>query len=303
MAALQDRTNEALISQFYAATRSNTGATADTYARYLRTGLKLFTRVHGFEPHLLHVATDRTLAAMFLSLTIRLRGYGQLSRRTVAQRRKALAAFAAWLPPAIRPYSEIARNQAREAYSIRRGVKLVTPGTAPAATPSFIPSDSDLRAVIEALLADGTETSRRVADLAVFLDQTGIRIGAALALKHGDTVPVGDGYSWLTVHEKSRPDRRPVRATEQVAAALKIPGRAGQPVWPVGTGELTQAAVRRCLRAACDVAGIRRFTPHALRHRHAHRNADFFDLPDLMAEGGWRAKEMAEHYADHEPIG
>ncbi len=111
---------------------------------------------------------------------------------------------------------------------------------------------------------------------------TGMRIGEALALRVQDFRPaVPDVYVCGTVCERrglsrqasaKRGEDRRVAVPRSIVPALGLlaegKGRDEMLLSPDGS-IMRPSAVRAELRDACDAAGVRRVTPHALRHTHA----------------------------------
>lgn len=111
---------------------------------------------------------------------------------------------------------------------------------------------------------------------------TGMRLGEALALRVRDLRPqVPDVYVCGTVCERGGLFRQPT-AKRGEDRRLAVPTRIVPTLRLMAAGKrpddallspdgaiVRPAVVRQALRAACLEAGVRRITPHALRHTHA----------------------------------
>ena len=129
----------------------------------------------------------------------------------------------------------------------------------------------------------GRPSREDVARVAVeLIAVTGMRLGEALALRVRDFRPsVPDVYVCGTVCERGGVTRQPtakrgedrrVAVPESVVPALSslAAGRALDDALLSPDGATMRSEpVRRALRELCDEAGVRRVTPHALRHTHA----------------------------------
>lgn len=100
------------------------------------------------------------------------------------------------------------------------------------------------------------------------LDATGVRIGELEASKVGDL----DGHrkAWLVRAAVSKTRRaRRVELPEDLFDAVveRLPAREDRdPTAPLFAG-VTADRIRRAIARACRDAGVRHFSPHALRHR------------------------------------
>ena len=153
--------------------------------------------------------------------------------------------------------------------------------------PRYLPPDADrqLGATLAALSAHGTSPLARLhADALLLIRATGLRIGELRDLELDCVHDIHGHGSWLKVPLGKLATERMVPLDEETLsildriAARRTPGRplphprTGQPVdfLLVHQGRRVSAqALREELARACQAAGLRAATPHALRHTYA----------------------------------
>lgn len=236
-----------------------------------------------------------------------LRGSGtQISKQTIKQTLTALRDLVAVLPVPGRSRLELDAviSGARRRISVVRGTRLlIGPGRAARLRPVRAPRPDEIECVIAWLRTEGDLIDHAVADVLAFLYLTGVRVGATLGLQRADVSVAANGSIWVHVHEKSRPDDRPVRARtdrpELVPAWLELPP--GTSLWTVDGKPLTYKVIWRRLGRACTRAGSPGIRPHELRHAFARDVAWRLGLEGLVHAGGWRAEPIAERYLRARP--
>jgi integrase/recombinase XerD len=164
-------------------------------------------------------------------------------------------------------------------------------------------SDDELRRLVKA--CDGrTLRDRRDEAIVRLLAESGLRAGECLALRVEDA-DVGGGT--LLVRRGKGGAGRLVPFSAQTARALDRylrlrrahPLAATSALWLGEQGHgLGYDGLYRSLRKRARAAGIRRFSPHMLRHTAASRwLAAGGSEGGLMAVAGWRRRDMLDRYA------
>lgn len=158
---------------------------------------------------------------------------------------------------------------------------------APDAEPVHALTPDEARALIEAVRGTWLE------QLARFLLGSGVRIGEALALNQGDVKP-----GFVSVRRaKTVPRAVPISADAQaaLAEAIRLAPRNGpkEPVFygPKSGDRLTRAVATHALPRVLQKAGLRRLTPHGLRHGAA----------TLMLAAGTPMRVIAEQLGHANP--
>jgi integrase/recombinase XerD len=164
-------------------------------------------------------------------------------------------------------------------------------------------SDDELRRLVKA--CEGrTLRDRRDEAIVRLMVESGLRAGEVVALR-GDDVDVGGGTA--VVHRGKGGSGRLVPFSAQTGRALdrylrlrRTHTLAAEPNMWLGehSSRLGYDGLYVALRKRARAAGIRRFSPHMLRHTAASRwLAAGGSEGGLMAIAGWRRRDMLDRYA------
>lgn len=244
----------------------------------------------------------------------------RLSRWTLAQRRSAIRDFVTLMRPELRvllseePHERLDRALRTVADRVGAGYRLN--GGAPRRRGGRAPSDSQVWDVLEAVgRAPGYLGTRNRAFFTI-LAETGARVNALRQLDGADCVEMPSGRLRLFLHEKSKGERREVELSRAAAEALHgyaeafnylaavrrwpVRVRVGEPgpIWRNSTrGRWSEDDIRAVLSAACSVAAVMPFTPHALRRAFATDAASILPRHTVAQAGGWQGLErLDDHY-------
>ena len=280
-------------------------ATLQSRSTAIRSALARFERRHGFELALLAVVADPDVAARLIASDEKLSGEGRVQKATIRNLRHALNSLIAMAPPppgCTRDELRLNLKRAWIATCQARGLRYVTgPGSRHVPKVRRVPSPTEVGIVANAMRAMVLPLADACADLLAFTFLTGVRIGAAISATRDDLKATPDNRLWVFVHEKSRPDRRPVRAASEspitVAGWLTLPP--GASLWSDGGRVVTKAMFGYRLTKACTLVGMPRFVPHDLRRGFAVHVRAALGIEGVMRAGGWTAEAVLEEYLRH----
>ena len=293
-----DRPNDDILAAFEEA--SEHSSTGRSYRSRIQSSLRRYRDAHGHEPALRDVADAELLAEMF-ALDDSLTFSGKIARATVGRTITAFRSLVAKLPPPGLTAYEIEGifEAARRTVSRVNGSRLhLTAGTKRDVHRGWAPSADDISSLIEELRAATPSLSAMAADVVAVLYLTGARVGAILGLVADDLVWMPDGRVWAYVHEKARPDDRPLllrpeRAETRERFRLLAPSES---LWADGGRQLSDQVLRQRLISASARAGLPRIRPHDLRRAFASDVAAMQGLRATQRAGGWLAEAVTERY-------
>ena len=169
-------------------------------------------------------------------------------------------------------------------------------------TPPPVLREPELRRLLDVCERDKSFEGRRdEAILRIFMD-TGARRGEVLGLRLED---VSLDAQTLTVTGKGSRIRRvgmgaqTVRALDRyLRARMKHSAAVVPNLWLGRKGPLRESGLAELVRDRGYQAGIGRIHPHLFRHAYAHSMlAAGMQESDLMAQAGWKSREMLTRYA------
>jgi integrase len=244
----------------------------------------------------------------------------QLSKWTLAQRRSAIRKFVTLMRPELlwlladQPNDVL--DRALRGVAERAGAGYRLTGGAPRRRGGRVPSEEQIRTVLEAVgRAPGYFGARNWAFFTI-LAETGARVNALRHLDGADCVEMPSGRLRLFLHEKGTGEAREVELSHGASAALRSYAEAFNYLaavrrWPVRVCLGEPAAVwrnstRGCwayddilatLRAGCSAAEVPAFTPHALRRAFATDAASVLPRHTVAQAGGWKGvRRLDDHY-------
>jgi len=300
--AFWNRPNEAILADFVEFTAHDSGQTARSVVTAVAAALNRESARSGATPALRDLLTDSDLLSRVMA-NDRSRVTGrQLSRATMSGVRHAFRSLGAALPPPpghsrddLRTVFEAARVGGEQWVGVRRRVSV---GTKRSSEVRRDLTEAEITHLVEWLGESGPD-GLVFAELVRFMAATGVRIGAAVALRRSDLELHPDGSAWVYVHEKARNDRRPVlvgpSSRSLVMRWLTLPPDSS--LWNTSRGPISDGMLRYRVAKGCAQLGIDRFRPHALRSAFAKKLVGPLGLRGAMRAGGWRSESALErHY-------
>jgi integrase len=241
----------------------------------------------------------------------------RLSRWTLAQRRSAVRSLATLMRPELLevlggdPHAALDRALRSAAVRVGGGYQLT--GGSPRCRGGYTPTGQEIVEVVAATgRAPGYAGPRNRAFFAI-LAETGARVNALRCMDGTDCMLWPSGRLRLFLHEKGKTEPREIELTHDTAETLHqyidafnaaAVGRGWRaniqlgcpgPVWRNGPcGVWSYANVCATLRAACQVAGMETFTPHAFRRAFATDGAAALPRHIVALAGGWRGVERMD---------
>ena len=291
--------NDEILAAFVTAREHS--STARSYRSRIRSALRRYKDAHGYEPALHNIVTDAELLGEMFTLDSSLTSSGRIARRTLGRTITAFRSLVAALPPPRLSVHELAATfeAARRAASSVNGLRLhLTAGTKSGGRSGWAPSADDISLVIGELRASALPFSAMSADVTAILYLAGPRVGAILDLVAGDIAFMPDGRVWVYVHEKARPDARPLLLRTDRRDILERFRRLSpeQSLWTNGDRQLSYDVFRRRLDWASARAGLPHIRPHDLRRAFASDVAARLGLGTTVRAGGWLVEQAAERY-------
>lgn len=304
---IADLTNEELLARFEAASERGASSGPRTQRNRIHAALRRLELASGQQWNLLDVIGDADSLAELLRCDRALHADRQITRGTIANTRNALSAFIAWIPlPAeiSRPQLRQILAEARMQVSTVRGTRLLSVVGRPTDTDDRpVPTAAEIGEVIEQLCKMSDPLALVAADLVATIYLTGIRIGAALALRRSDLVMMPDRRWYFLIREKSRNDRRPVlaqvRRREQFDKWEALAPESS--LWQRQGLSLDYAVARRLLTEAAAAARMPSLQFHRLRHAFATDLAPSVGLRSTMLAGGWLGADVSQGYMHQRP--
>ena len=294
-----DRPNDEILAAFEEA--YDHSSTARSYRSRVQSSLRRYTDAHGYEPALRDVIADAELLAEMFARDHSLTSPGKIRRATVSRTITAFRSLVAMLPPPGLDAHELEAifEAARRAVSSVNGSRLqLTAGTKSRPCGGWAPSAEDISRLTGELRGSPKPLSAMSADLAAILYLTGARVGAILDLVAADLTWPPDGRVWAYIHEKARPDDRPLllrteRGETRERFRLLSPSES---LWADGDRQLTYQVLRQRLISASARAGLPRIRLHDLRRAFASDVAAMQGLRATQRAGGWLAETATERY-------